>query len=43
MEEHPAGDHDIALLEIEALWSYPDVAPLVFHGSSFRQLRSETT
>lgn len=42
-KEVPAGDHDIALLEIEALWSYPDVAPLVFHGSSFRQLRSETT
>jgi flavin reductase (DIM6/NTAB) family NADH-FMN oxidoreductase RutF len=41
-KEVSAGDHDIALLQIEALWSYPDVAPLVFHGSSFRQLRSES-
>ena len=40
-KEVPAGDHDIALLQIEALWSYPDVAPLIFHGSSFRQLRAQ--
>jgi flavin reductase (DIM6/NTAB) family NADH-FMN oxidoreductase RutF len=38
-KEVPAGDHNIALLRIEALWSYPDVSPLVFHGSTFRQLR----
>jgi flavin reductase (DIM6/NTAB) family NADH-FMN oxidoreductase RutF len=40
IQEVPAGDHIIALLRIEALWSYPDVAPLVFHGSTFRQLRA---
>jgi len=40
INEVPAGDHNIALLRIEALWSYPDVAPLVFHGSTFRQLRA---
>jgi flavin reductase (DIM6/NTAB) family NADH-FMN oxidoreductase RutF len=37
-KEVPAGDHEIALLQIEALWSYPDIAPLVFHGSAFRRL-----
>ena len=40
-EVFPAGDHEIALLEIQQLWSYPDVAPLVFHGSAFRRLGSE--
>jgi flavin reductase (DIM6/NTAB) family NADH-FMN oxidoreductase RutF len=39
-KEVPAGDHAIALLQIEGLWSYPDVSPLIFHGSTFRQLRS---
>jgi flavin reductase (DIM6/NTAB) family NADH-FMN oxidoreductase RutF len=34
----PAGDHEIILLRIYALRAYPDVAPLVFHGSRFRQL-----
>jgi flavin reductase (DIM6/NTAB) family NADH-FMN oxidoreductase RutF len=38
VNELPAGDHNIALLQIEQLWSYPDVAPLVFHGSAFRRL-----
>jgi flavin reductase (DIM6/NTAB) family NADH-FMN oxidoreductase RutF len=41
-KEVPAGDHDIALLRIDAVWSYPEVAPLVFHGSAFRQLRTQT-
>ena len=36
--EVPAGDHDIALLRIQSLQTYPDVAPMVFHGSKFRQL-----
>jgi flavin reductase (DIM6/NTAB) family NADH-FMN oxidoreductase RutF len=36
--ELPAGDHEIALLRIDELEVFPDVAPLVFHGSSFRQL-----
>ncbi len=34
----PAGDHDIALLQIEKLHVEPNVEPLVFHGSRFRQL-----
>ena len=38
--EVPAGDHDIVLLCIQRLWTYPDVSPLVFYGSKFRQLRS---
>jgi flavin reductase (DIM6/NTAB) family NADH-FMN oxidoreductase RutF len=36
--ELPAGDHEIALLRIVELQVFPDVAPLIFHGSSFRQL-----
>jgi flavin reductase (DIM6/NTAB) family NADH-FMN oxidoreductase RutF len=36
--ELPAGDHEIALLRISDLRVFPDVAPLIFHGSSFRQL-----
>lgn len=36
--EVPAGDHDIVLLRIQSLETYPDVAPMVFHGSKFRQL-----
>jgi flavin reductase (DIM6/NTAB) family NADH-FMN oxidoreductase RutF len=35
-----AGDHEIALLRIEGLRIEPDVNPLVFHGSRFRQLAS---
>ncbi len=37
--ELPVGDHDIVLLRIQQLWTYPDVTPLVFHGSKFRRLR----
>jgi flavin reductase (DIM6/NTAB) family NADH-FMN oxidoreductase RutF len=37
----PAGDHQIALLQVEQLWTFPDLPPLVFHGSKFRQLRSD--
>lgn len=37
--EVPAGDHCIALLEIDRLWSRP-AEPLVFHGSRFRRLES---
>jgi flavin reductase (DIM6/NTAB) family NADH-FMN oxidoreductase RutF len=37
--EVPAGDHEIILLRIQQLWTYPEVSPLVFHGSKFRQLR----
>lgn len=36
--EVPAGDHSIVLLHIHALRALPEHAPLVFHGSRFRQL-----
>jgi flavin reductase (DIM6/NTAB) family NADH-FMN oxidoreductase RutF len=36
--ELPAGDHDIVLLRIAELQVFPEVAPLIFHASSFRQL-----
>lgn len=39
-DEISAGDHEIVLLGIQQLWTYPDVSPLVFHGSRFRQLRA---
>ncbi|WP_033339720.1 flavin reductase family protein [Catenuloplanes japonicus] len=39
VERHvPAGDHDIVLLRVRTLSADPDVAPLVFHASRFRQL-----
>lgn len=38
--EVPAGDHSIALLEVDRLWTQPAVEPLVFHGSRFRRLES---
>ncbi|MFC7484058.1 flavin reductase family protein [Luedemannella flava] len=34
----PAGDHDIVLLRVHDLDVDLQVAPLVFHGSQFRQL-----
>jgi flavin reductase (DIM6/NTAB) family NADH-FMN oxidoreductase RutF len=37
-DEFPAGDHEIVLLRIQRLRTYPEVSPLVFHGSKFRQL-----
>lgn len=40
-QEIPAGDHLIALLQIRKIWSYPDVFPLVFHGSQFRRLLAD--
>lgn len=36
--EVEAGDHDVVLLRIHGLRAHPDEAPLVFHGSRFRQL-----
>jgi flavin reductase (DIM6/NTAB) family NADH-FMN oxidoreductase RutF len=36
--EFPAGDHTVALLRVHGLGADPDVAPLVFHASSFRTL-----
>lgn len=34
----PAGDHGIVLLAVHALRPFPEVDPLVFHGSAFRSL-----
>lgn len=34
----PAGDHEIALLQVESFQAEPTVSPLVFHASRFRQL-----
>lgn len=36
--EVPAGDHAMLLLRIQALCTFPDRHPLVFHASTFRQL-----
>jgi len=33
-----AGDHEIVVLQIVALAMYPDVAPMVFHRSTFHEL-----
>jgi flavin reductase (DIM6/NTAB) family NADH-FMN oxidoreductase RutF len=35
-----AGDHEIVLLQIETLKIQPEVSPLVFHASRYRQLAS---
>lgn len=37
-EEIAAGDHWIALLQMHGVTTRPDINPLVFHGSRFRQL-----
>lgn len=42
-DEIPAGDHSIALLEVDRLWTRPAAEPLVFHGSRFRRLDASTT
>jgi flavin reductase (DIM6/NTAB) family NADH-FMN oxidoreductase RutF len=39
--EFPAGDHDIALLRITRLRTFPEVAPLVFHRSQFCRLANQ--
>jgi flavin reductase (DIM6/NTAB) family NADH-FMN oxidoreductase RutF len=33
-----AGDHEIVILQIVSLAAYPDVTPMVFHRSGFREL-----
>jgi flavin reductase (DIM6/NTAB) family NADH-FMN oxidoreductase RutF len=38
-QEVPVGDHDVILLRVHAYDADPAVAPLVFHGSRFRQLQ----
>ncbi|MFJ6569544.1 flavin reductase family protein [Streptomyces sp. NPDC091292] len=37
-EEIPAGDHTIALLEVDRLSPHATVPPVVFHASTFRSL-----
>ena len=37
-QELPAGDHDILLFEVRRFEVHPDVAPLIFHASSYRSL-----
>jgi flavin reductase (DIM6/NTAB) family NADH-FMN oxidoreductase RutF len=36
--EHPAGDHAVVLLKVVGLGADPELRPLVFHRSTFRQL-----
>jgi flavin reductase (DIM6/NTAB) family NADH-FMN oxidoreductase RutF len=38
-QEIRAGDHDIVLLRVHDLDADHEIAPLVFHGSQFRQLQ----
>ncbi|MFG2658621.1 flavin reductase family protein [Streptomyces sp. NPDC048425] len=38
VQEVPAGDHVIALLEVDRLAPHAAVAPVVFHASTFRSL-----
>jgi flavin reductase (DIM6/NTAB) family NADH-FMN oxidoreductase RutF len=33
-----AGDHDVAILQIERVEAFPEVSPIVFHRSTFSQL-----
>ncbi|MCF8586859.1 flavin reductase family protein [Gordonia liuliyuniae] len=40
LQEVPAGDHLVVLLQIHALRSDPSVDPLVFHASTFRALEA---
>lgn len=35
----PGGDHEVVLLEVHGSELFPDVAPLVFHQSKFRELQ----
>jgi flavin reductase (DIM6/NTAB) family NADH-FMN oxidoreductase RutF len=37
-DEIPAGDHEIVVLRVHDVVYEPGIAPLVFHGSTFRQL-----
>jgi flavin reductase (DIM6/NTAB) family NADH-FMN oxidoreductase RutF len=33
-----AGDHDVAILEIQRVKPFPEVSPIVFHASTYTQL-----
>ena len=37
-DELPAGDHNIVLLRVLHVTPYPEVSPIVFHASGYRQL-----
>ncbi|WP_432542996.1 flavin reductase family protein [Kineococcus sp. SYSU DK002] len=41
--QFPAGDHDVALLQVHALGTEPHREPLVWHGSGFRALRARVS
>lgn len=36
--EHPAGDHDVVILEVRSIRTSRHIDPLVFHGSRFRRI-----
>jgi flavin reductase (DIM6/NTAB) family NADH-FMN oxidoreductase RutF len=38
ISETPAGDHAVVLLQVHDIHYTADIEPLVFHGSTFRQL-----
>ena len=37
-ESFCAGDHEIVLLRVEGFETKPEISPLIFHGSRFKQL-----
>lgn len=41
--EFPAGDHRLALFEVHRVGADPNLRPLVFYGSTFRQLQWPAT
>ena len=38
VREVEVGDHDFIVLEVGAVLDFPDTAPLIFHGSTFREI-----
>ena len=40
--EVEAGDHTVVIVEVAGLYSVPSPDPLVFHGSQFRRLESDS-
>jgi flavin reductase (DIM6/NTAB) family NADH-FMN oxidoreductase RutF len=40
-QSHRAGDHLIVLGEVVALVHRPDLAPLIFHGGTYKSLEHE--
>ena len=37
-QQVPAGDHTIVVLRVTSITVHPEVAPIVFHRSTFRRL-----